>query len=414
MSTSLSAVAPMVPEEEVALNSSGEAVPTRRPAWSRRLLVVAAGVCSGVAAMAACASMRQVRRAAPPGVVGLAEVGPRPACAWEGDNCQPSGCCRHPGFKCFAKNESHALCGQTCANASLDDEEPWTCHELGGDMGEHVLLKSSDPAGTSLYCFAVVTPQGVVPPGVKEGYEQSLLDLMRTKQLGIFQCDASGVFQGRRASKGDWQSVANTDIFRDAWKQVQQAGVYRKHDWTVKADADAVFLPQRLRMHIASMAPPPHTPVYLHNINFKFHFMGALEVLSAQAVDVLLGNFGRCIKSFGMAGGEDFFTKQCLDASGVGHMTDFSILDDKYTHSKGWHLFDVSPCENDAIVAFHPYKHAHAWEGCYNVSTRQSKPEDYVGCNLRWHGDACSLTSKLAHEPEDPETTAGVVAFLRK
>jgi len=344
----------------------------------------------------------------------LSEPAP-PLCSWEDENCKDSGCCRRQGFTCYERDESWGRCGLSCdhARTKANDTVPWSCRALGGDVGVHLIQKSSYPAGTSLYCFTVVTPKGLVAPGVKEGYEQSLLEMMSSKKVGIFRCNATSVFEGKRVHKGDWQSVVNTDIFLHAWSQVKAKGAYKEFDWTVKADADAVFFPHRLRMHLASMGPPASTPVYLQNINFKFHFMGALEVLSSKAVDILLQSFSECSRSFGLEGGEDYFTKQCLDAAFVGHMTDFSLLDDKYTHSEGWHLFDVSPCVDQSIVAFHPYKHANSWEGCYNVSVGKTVPADYVGCNLRWTGDACYLNSTLAHLPDDPENLKGVVRPLR-
>jgi len=269
--------------------------------------------------------------------------------------------------------------------------------------------KSKTPAGTSLYCFTVVTEHGMASGGAPEGYEQALLRVMVEQKVGIFQCDGAGVFKGAPAKRGDWQSVANTDVFLHTWALVQKQGDYRYHDWTVKVDADAVFIPSRLRMHLVSLGPPKDTPVYLHNINFKFHFMGALEVLSAKAVDILLSHAEDCTRSFGLDGGEDYFTMQCLDASFVGHMTDFSLLDDKYSHGEGWNMFDITPCQNPAIVAFHPYKHANAWEGCYKVAMNIRQVEDFVGCDHRWHGDACAANSTREHLPTDSKDTKGIV-----
>lgn len=107
---------------------------------------------------------------------------------------------------------------------------------------------------------------------------------------------------------------------------------------------------------------------------------------------------------------KDYFTMQCLDASGVGHMTDFTLLDDKYQQGQGWNLFDISPCTNQAVVAFHPYKHVNSWQGCYKVATGINKPSDFVGCNSRWPGDACALNSTRHHETWDPQPSTGIVA----
>jgi len=257
-------------------------------------------------------------------------------------------------------------------------------------------------ANTSLFCFTVVTPAGVVAHGVQPGYEQELLQMMKANAWGIFACDASQVYQGARAQKGEWHSVINTDIFVKVWHEVQKEGLYKAHDWTVKVDADAVFFPDRLRTHLVDLRPPKDTAMYLHNIKFHFRFQGALEVISTKAVDIFLANANACAEHIGSMGGEDFFTMECLDGMGVGHMTDFSLLSDKYAHGAGWNLFDVNPCFEQAFVAFHPYKAVNSWTGCHKVSTRTQLPTDFVGCNYRWHGEACSLNGNVTHPGGGP------------
>lgn len=100
---------------------------------------------------------------------------------------------------------------------------------------------------------------------------------------------------------------------------------------------------------------------------------------------------------------------QCLDASFVGHMSDFSLLDDKYSRGAGWNMFDIMPCIHPEIVAYHPYKHVNAWEGCYKVAMGINTPSDFVSCDFRWHGDACAQTSTRGHNATDPNTTKGIL-----
>merc|ERR1712151_1453079 len=101
--------------------------------------------------------------------------------------------------------------------------------------------------------------------------------------------------------------------------------------------------------------------------------MGSLEVFTKEALQVYLdpGHFEQqtgaewCAQKLGHDGGEDFYMKACFDAMGVGHMSDTSLLNDKCTlgteecMAAGTCKFDshdVSPCHDDAAVAFHPYK----------------------------------------------------------
>lgn len=333
------------------------------------------------------------------------ELGPKapPACAWEGENCASSKCCRRTGFKCFQHDEKWASCSDDCSKLTkfkVGDGSPWTCKVLGGSQGKHAVMPASKgkSAGRKLFCFTVVTPQGVVAPGVVPGYEKPLQDAVRAKGLGIYACDAFAVYNGTRVKAGSWQSVVNTDIFIKIWNQVKADGQYADYDWTVKVDADAVFFPDRLKAHLSGLHPPAHKAVYLHNINFRFGFMGALEILSKLAVDSFLQNIVECSNHLGHNGGEDFFTMQCLDAIGVGHMTDNALLNDKYTQQHGWNLFDVDPCLEDTAVAFHPYKAINSWFGCHKIAMREKQTTDFIGCANKWYPDeACSLSSTKHH-----------------
>jgi len=242
-----------------------------------------------------------------------------------------------------------------------------------------------------------VTPNGVAPPGVKVGYEQQVMDAIRPHKAGIYGCDGHAQYAGAKVTTGDWKSVVNTDIFLQTWAQVQADGQYKNFDWTVKVDVDCVFFPDRLRTHLAAAKPPASTAMYFKNIDFKFGFMGSLEVLSAKGVDVYLAGMHECQAHIGTNGGEDFFMMQCLDALGVGHMVDNTLLDDKYTHGAGWHLFDVDPCKDGSHVAYHPYKAVNSWMGCYDIATGVMQTNVFVGCNARFPDDACSLSSQLSH-----------------
>jgi len=334
-------------------------------------------------------------------------------CSWEGENCIHSKCCRRTGLKCWEKSQAWASCSTSCGELKQFGGE-WTCEELGGDGGSHnvaPLTSAAELEYQSLFCFMVVTDGGVVPPGVKLGYEGRIVEAMRKAKASIFSCDGSAIYQGAQAAKGEWKSIKNTDIFAKVWEDVKGGGEYLKHPWTVKVDADAVFFPDRLRLKIQKyIKPPPRTALYFHNIDFKFNFMGALEVMTKEAVVTLLAGFGDCLEHIGTDGGEDIFTMQCLDALGVGHMDDFSFLDDKYAHPGSFNLFDVDACDNPAVVAFHPYKAVNSWMGCYKVAQGINSKHQFTSCEHRWEGEACSITSTLDHPGVHTEPGTGIVA----
>lgn len=204
--------------------------------------------------------------------------------------------------------------------------------------------------------------------------------------------------------------LQNTGVFLGVWRKIQEEAVYKQHDWTVKADADTVFFPERLRWHISAVRPPFEEPAYLHNLRFGSHFLGALQVISRGAVDALLADLDSCAEHLHGVNEEDQFLGQCLDALSVGHIEDFSLLNDKLAYPKGWNLFDVSPCTDPTIVAFHPYKHVPSWLGCHKLSMHQQLPGDFVACEYRWDGDACFQTSARRH-PEADSTQKGGILF---
>jgi len=194
------------------------------------------------------------------------------------------------------------------------------------------------------------------------------------------------------------------------WHIVKKGGQYADYDWTVKADADAVFIPDRLRMKLQKyIRPPVGKGVYFHNIDFNGGFMGALEVMSKEAANGLISGIDECLEHIGTDGGEDMFTMQCLDALHTAHMADFTLLKDKYAGPENFDLFDVDFCNDPTIAAFHPFKAANSWMGCYKVAVGEVQPGQFTSCEHRWEGEACSLSSENDHPGDHAEPGTGIV-----
>jgi len=201
--------------------------------------------------------------------------------------------------------------------------------------------------------------------------ESVLVNNQQLQGLSIFSCDAHAVLQGFKSKQAQWLSVANTNVFINVWNQIHQDGRYAVHDFTVKVDPDAVFFPDRLKQHLWKLRPPPNTAMYLTNCNFKFRFMGSLEVLSKKAVDAYIANQALCSKHIGHDGGEDFYMKTCLDAIGVGHMDDPTLLRDRYDSDSfpGQLIVNTtSECNDGWAVAYHPHKFWEWWRQCHDVA----------------------------------------------
>lgn len=127
----------------------------------------------------------------------------------------------------------------------------------------------------SIYCFALMLPFG---------YERGLLREQLLQAIGIFICDDFTVFSNETMHighwnqtgpivatsvvkgslqcplGGKWHTALNTEIFLRIWAAVVALGAFRRHDWTVKADPDSVFFPERLRS-LLSRAPMAEVPL---------------------------------------------------------------------------------------------------------------------------------------------------------
>ncbi|CAK0879550.1 unnamed protein product [Prorocentrum cordatum] len=200
--------------------------------------------------------------------------------------------------------------------------------------------------------------------------EGQLVGLARERGAHIFSCDAHAVYETEHTGVGEWKSFTNTDVFIKIWKQVLGDAAYKDHDWTVKVDPDAVFLPDRLKQHLEGLRAPAGASLYLKNCGFKFGFMGSLEVLSGQAVGDYARDVEGCSEHLGHDGGEDFYLMSCLDAIGVGYMVDDTVLDDKYTYSDDYDLGDVSFCGSGSAAAYHPLKRPDQWQQCLDTASR--------------------------------------------
>lgn len=240
----------------------------------------------------------------------------------------------------------------------------------------------------SLFCFMVVTP----------ATPEQLVDAIRTAEASVFACEASAIYKLAGARSNEVESVK--DVTGKIWRSVHEDGQYLEHDWTVKADVDTVFLPERLKMHLLmGLKPPVERPVYLRNSVAspkQVQFKSALEVLSKEAVDLLIKKQATCEQHDGSSGA-DLFLMSCLDAIEVGYMVDGSLLDDKQTSSATYNPFDVDRCMDEGVVAFTPYGSVNAWMGCHKVAKDEVTPFQFVSCKHRRDEEACSAMSPMAH-----------------
>merc|ERR1712217_723572 len=105
------------------------------------------------------------------------------------------------------------------------------------------------------------------------------------------------------------------------------------HTVPMKVDADAVFLPTRLRDYLGKVEVTENG-IYLENCKYvSYGFFGSLEVLSHTAASTYMANLDDCKTSLNYLGreklygnepwGEDLFAQRCMDLHGVDKVSAF-------------------------------------------------------------------------------------------
>lgn len=251
----------------------------------------------------------------------------------------------------------------------------------------------------SLFCWAVVRP---------EGYEPELLVKQYERGASIFNCDSYAVLSsgddfdagplevlaipnsgvdvdmGDLAAEGvTTNSWLNTWIFMQAWHVVYDKTDALEMDWIAKADPDSVFFPERLRRRVASYTPnegeggdDTGKSIYFMNCNADFgdggdaKLFGSLEVFSRKAVMAYHEGSERCQRDLDWKGwGEDYFMSHCLDHLGIDRVEDFDMLSDRRCR---W-----SDCTDPQKVSFHDFKDEQSYFECWEQSLGEQGVQEY-------------------------------------
>jgi hypothetical protein len=260
----------------------------------------------------------------------------------------------------------------------------------------------------SMYCFVLIVPNSD---------EAELLKMQIEQHLSIFTCPEFGVFSNisvflttnRATGKpvfttpiggnlqvtkgGRWGTALNTDVFIRLWQTVSQNGRWRYHDWIVKVDADAVFLPDRLQRILRPVQQARTKPIFFNNCKWGMH--GPLEVLSQAGLYAYLTNVQQCedIRHRAMewqdvhwnatmnrwigsddkrSFGEDQYLRLCLHRLHVNQINNFRLLDEIACGGK--------PAETQCagnFVAYHPFKDKQSYAGCLVSTQRQGMLPNY-------------------------------------
>merc|ERR1712032_848267 len=193
-----------------------------------------------------------------------------------------------------------AFCKQDCPS-------DWDCTDLTKTRDLEVVH-----SGSSLYCYALwFSTKG----GKSKVPDDELLAWQLKNGKSIFACQAWDVFSDVPLSvngeydaiqlkdgDGDWYrytrsdtgAAANAAIFISAWKVIREQQKWRDQEWGVKADADAVFIPQRLQ-DLLSRQAQPNTGIYYENCKgVDSGFFGSLEVISTRGFKIFVDKLEDC------------------------------------------------------------------------------------------------------------------------
>lgn len=226
-------------------------------------------------------------------------------------------------------------------------------------------------ADASLFCFSLMLPWG---------YEPDLLRMQIAERRSIFACEDFVVYSSVALDLGSgyttqrvdtdlhcplggvYHTALNTPIFLKIWSQVIKDGRFRVHEWTVKADPDAVFMPSRLRdiVRIATLSTVVETGkgLFLNNCRFGLH--GPLEVVSRRALETYGMEQGKCERP----PQEDVYLQHCMLTIGVTQMNQWNLLAEAACRSPEW-----QSCHS-AHAAFHPFKDQDAFRDCQSEAEK--------------------------------------------
>jgi len=306
------------------------------------------------------------------------------------------------------------------------------------------------PTSSSLFCWALSLPTGT---------ESVLLSKQHAAKVGIFACEDHLVITNETSLRkrvstdtsskalrlsvirtplvtpmgGKFGTALNSPIFIKAWHAVFKDAKYEDHDWTVKLDPDAVFVPYRVRSLLDRHYCGGHacSPMYISNFGKDLH--GPVEVMNKQAMQVYALGQDRCKSNVHYSDkGEDWFLSLCLDLLGIDHDAEPTMLSD-------WHNdAGVKPSACDTLHAvFHPFKEwafyhlclcqtGYAAESCNAIlrpttttrtSTTTSQTTTITTTSITatkrittTHKTARKTTTSIAATGSSPETTAATTS----
>merc|ERR1712187_160158 len=203
------------------------------------------------------------------------------------------------------------------------------------------------------------------------GYERGLMRRLLAERQSIFRCDYFQVFsEGEQVGGpgppqvvaedigptkvslgGPFHTALNSEVFERVWRRVFSDSIFAEFGWTVKVDPDAVFLPGRLKRHLASSEY--EGAMYLNNCDQGLH--GPIEIVSKEGMEAFKNGIDTCVTALSNEwdhAGEDVFLRHCFGLLQVTRVDDYDILSEPVC--MGHDPLHVG-CGTGEI-SFHPFK----------------------------------------------------------
>lgn len=238
--------------------------------------------------------------------------------------------------------------------------------------------KAFDPAAeadlageSSIFCWALMQPGG---------QEVELIRKQEMEGIGLFQCDSWTVYSNisyqfrhfrtnvvheslEAHVGGRWNTVLNTQVFIEAWKQVVADGKWRDHVWTVKLDPDTVFVPKVFKRIVSQSwvvraENSNKDGIFLWTCKKTGELHGPVEALSRRAVAKWGRSHSECAELWTLPRQEDVYMQTCLEALNARGYYDAQLLTEKAC--KGTDYLSCTP----GYAAYHPQKIASKHFAC--------------------------------------------------
>jgi len=259
-----------------------------------------------------------------------------------------------------------------------------------------------------MYCFAVYTANTGSP---KKSFDLELLQMQLKNGWSLFGCEAWDVFAdttaelapgiytipvqdvnnefhlAKRKKVGTW---VNWGIFLQVWHKVRDLGKFWNKDWVVKVDADAVFLPQRLKKWLAPKAVTDRGVYYENCPGVDSGFFGNTEVISHDAAAIYVALLEDCHTTFAECAktgcdwtygpwGEDVFAQRCMDRGLVTKVEAFDLTTDAacpLDHPKGQEKNKKwkPDCAKTCTPAMHFFKKPDEYKKCMESTMAATCP----------------------------------------